>query len=114
MKNFKSGLFWGIIFGGIAGLMNATQPGEITRYQLKEWGKTVASDVQQLKFKQEHLQTVIQQIKDEAIPQVNELVQEIQVDIKHFMENNQPRIRRTINRVEQLKDSIASIQVEES
>lgn len=105
-QTFWSGLFWGAVIGGAIGLLNAPRKGSETRTQLKEFKEQTQSDVTDLKIKVDHLNTVVDQVKNDGVQTTQALVEELQGDIKHFMENNQPRINRIQRRIETLKDNL--------
>lgn len=103
MKTFKSGLFWGVVIGGAIGLLKAPRKGSETRQLVKEYIEQTQADVTDLKFKVDHLNTVVGQVSNEGVKSTQALVQELQTDLKHFMESNQPRINRIQRRLETLQ-----------
>lgn len=105
-QTFKSGLFWGVVLGGAIGLLNAPRKGSETRAQLKEYVEQTKADATDLKFKVDHLNTVVDQVKNEGVQSTQDLVSELQGDFKRFMENNQPRINRIQRRIETLKQNL--------
>lgn len=103
MAGFKSGLFWGAVFGGIAGLLNAPRKGSKTRRELKIFIDQTKADANDLKFKMDHLKLILQRLQEEGVISVSQLVEDVQTDLRHFKEDNQPRIKRVMNRLEQLQ-----------
>lgn len=108
MAGFKQGLFWGAVFGGIAGLMNAPQKGSETRAELKAYVKQTQEDVTDLKSKVNHLQSLVEILKTDGLKNTLEFTKDIQSQIREFTENNQPRFKRIQQRIEQLQKDIAS------
>ncbi|EFR30832.1 YtxH domain-containing protein [Eremococcus coleocola] len=106
MSSFKQGLFWGAIFGGIAGLMNAKQEGHKTRQELAGYINQASQDIDDIRFKFENLNLAIQRLTHEGQKVVEETSQELQTTLKHFQEENQPRLRRVQDKVETLTQNI--------
>lgn len=103
MVKFKTGLVWGALAGSLWGLLKAPQSGKATRYALKEYINQTQSDVRDLQFKLDHLQNLVQRLQDEGLVLAEEFSQETQVKIRHFIEENQPRIKRINRRLELVK-----------
>lgn len=115
MAGFKSGIFWGAVLGGLAGLMNAPRKGEDTRAALVDYLETAKADGQDLKYKADHLNNLIVRLQDQGLTAVQDLSKELQTDLRHFMENNQPRLDRIQRRldllmthIEEAKDQLQS------
>ncbi len=112
MSKFGSGLFWGAVFGGLAGLMNAPRKGKETRAILKEKIDQTTDDVNDLRFKVDNLSTAVKRLTDEGIQSVNEASQDIQTALREFNEESSPRIKRVNNHVETLQEDIEKAQKE--
>ena len=106
MSGFKSGLVWGAIFGGIAGLMNAPKKGHETREDVKGYIDARTRDVNDVRFKVDNLSNAIQRLIHEGNLALNETSQEIQTSLKRFEEETQPRIKRVKSRISQLTEDI--------
>lgn len=106
MAGFRSGLFWGALFGGIAGLMNAPQSGRETRQDIKDFIDTTTEDVDDVRYKVDNLRVSLQRLAGEGLDSVKEASQDIQTSLKHFEEENQPRINRIQDRSQQLQTTV--------
>lgn len=106
MSGFRSGLFWGAVFGGIAGLMNAPRSGKETRYEIKEFIDTTTDDINDVRYKVDNLKLAVQRLATEGVGSVKEASQEIETSLRHFQEENQPRVNRVQKRLEALQDNI--------
>lgn len=94
MAGFRSGLFWGAVFGGIAGLMNAPKSGKETREDVKLFIESTTEDVNDVRYKVDNLKIAIHRLSNEGLSSAKIASEEIQESLKHFEEENQPRIRR--------------------
>ncbi|MBG9981766.1 YtxH domain-containing protein [Aerococcaceae bacterium DSM 111020] len=112
MSKFGSGLFWGAVFGGLAGLMNAPRKGKETRAILKTKIDQTTEDVNDLRFKVDNLSTAVKRLSDEGIQSASEASQDIQTALREFNEESSPRIKRVNNHVETLQDDIEKAQKE--
>ncbi|MBR7928139.1 YtxH domain-containing protein [Aerococcaceae bacterium zg-ZUI334] len=106
MSGFKSGLFWGAVFGGVAGLMHAPQKGSQTRKELSEFVAQVKEDATDLKFKSDHLQVLTNRIVNIEMKQTLEIVDEVSRQAKQFLESNQPRINRIQKKLARLQENL--------
>ncbi|MBD3948788.1 YtxH domain-containing protein [Tuanshanicoccus lijuaniae] len=106
MSGFKSGLFWGAVFGGLAGLMNAPQKGSQTRKELSEYLTQVKEDATDLKFKTDHLQALIDRIIHTEVKQTMETVEDVSLMVRRFLESNQPRINRVQRKLIHLQENL--------
>lgn len=106
MAGFKSGLFWGALFGGIAGLMNAPRSGRETREEIKTFIDTTREDVDDVRYKVDNLSVSIQRLAGEGLDSIKEATEDIQTSLKHFEEENQPRINRIQDRSQQLQGTV--------
>ena len=91
MSNFKSGLLWGVFFGGIAGLMNAPRSGKETRQQIKAVIDQTTDDVNDVRFKVDNLRVAIQRLQQESLRSSKIISEELQTTLRHFNEETQPR-----------------------
>lgn len=114
MKRFRSGIFWGGLIGGIVTLLNAPASGKETRQQLKYFIDNTTEDVNDLRYKVDHLRLAIQKLTHEGIASVQEATEDIQTSITRFQHEAQPRINRVQERVQILQDSINSINFDDS
>lgn len=106
MAGFKSGLFWGAVFGGLAGLMNAPQSGRETREDLKNFIDNTTEDVNDVRYKVDNLRMAIQRLSQEGMGSVQQATEEIQTSLRHFEEETKPRINRIQDRVDTLTQNI--------
>lgn len=106
MAGFKSGLFWGAVFGGLAGLLNAPQSGKETREDLKQFIETTTDDVNDVRYKVDNLRVAVQRLANEGIESARVASEEIQTSLKHFEEENQPRINRIQSSISQLQTNL--------
>lgn len=106
MAGFKSGLFWGAVFGGLAGLMNAPKAGKETREDLKDFVDTTTDDVNDMRYKVDNLRVAVQKLTQEGIASVQTASEDIQTSLKHFEEETTPRVNRIQSRVTQLNETI--------
>lgn len=106
MAGFGSGLFWGAVFGGIAGLMNAPASGRETRQNLKDFVDQTTEDVNDVRFKVDNLKMAIERLTKEGLSSAQTASEDIQLSLKHFQEETQPRMRRIKDRAERLQQSI--------
>lgn len=105
-SNFRSGIFWGAVFGTIAGLMNAPRSGRETRQILKEKIDDTSRDVDDLRFKVNNLLTSVERLAGEGLSGAQETVTSVQRSIRHFQEESQPHIRRVKESVEVLQEDV--------
>ena len=82
LNNFGGGLLTGLFLGGLAGLMNAPHNGKKTRENLKFFIDSTT--------------------EDEGMYSLNTAKESIEVSVRHFNEENSPRIRRVEEKVETL------------
>ncbi len=94
VSNFRSGLFWGAFFGGLAGLMNAPRSGKETREKIKNIIDQTTDDVNDVRFKVDNLKIAIQRLQNESIRSSKIISEELQTTLQHFNEETQPRLRR--------------------
>lgn len=106
MSNFKSGLLWGVFFGGIAGLMNAPRSGKETRQQIKAVIDQTTDDVNDVRFKVDNLRVAIQRLQQESLRSSKIISEELQTTLRHFNEETQPRIRRVQESAATLADNL--------
>lgn len=106
MSNFKSGLFWGAFFGGLAGLMNAPQSGKETRIKLKNFIDQTTDDVNDVRFKVDNLKVAIQRLQNESVKSSKIISEELQTTLQHFNEETQPRLRRVQESADKLVDNL--------
>ncbi|MBG9984089.1 YtxH domain-containing protein [Aerococcaceae bacterium DSM 111022] len=106
MAGFGSGLFWGAVFGGLAGLMNAPRKGKETRELVKLKIDQTTEDVNDLRFKIDNLSTAVSRLTNEGIGAVHEASQDIQTALRQFDEESSPRVKRVERHVEVLQKDI--------
>lgn len=106
MAGFTSGLFWGAVFGGLAGLMRAPRPGYQTRKLLKLRLDQATSDVNDVRYKVDKLGHSIQRLGQEGLSSLKEASDDIQSSLKHFQDEASPRINRIEERGQQLSQNI--------
>ena len=109
MKNFGQGLFWGIVLGGLAGLMNAPRPGYETRRGLKEYLTLIEEDANDMRYKVDNVRTSFKRLTQEGANAAKEMSQDLNIAIQRFNDEAQPRIKRIDERVSQLQNTIESI-----
>ncbi|XJS09975.1 YtxH domain-containing protein [Aerococcaceae bacterium WGS1372] len=106
MAGFKNGLFWGAVFGGLAGLMNAPQSGKETRENLKNFIENTTDDVNDVRYKVDNLRMAVQRLSQEGLGSVQQASEEIQTTLKHFEEETKPRMNRIQDRADTLAKNI--------
>lgn len=106
MANFKSGLFWGAVFGGLAGLMNAPHSGKVTRIKFKNFIDQTTDDVNDVRFKVDNLKVAIQRLQNESVKSSKIISEELQTTLQHFNEETQPRLRRVQESADKLVDNL--------
>lgn len=106
MAGFGSGLFWGAVFGGLAGLMNAPRKGSQTRQLWKNRIDQLTDDVDDFRYKVDNLSMAVQRLADEGISSVNDAVDSVEVSVQHFQEEAGPRIKRVQRRVTDLQETV--------
>lgn len=106
MAGFRSGLLWGALFGGLAGLMNAPRSGKETRENIKTFIDQTTDDVNDVRYKVDNLKVAIERLTNEGIKSATTAVEELQVSAQHFQEEAQPRIRRVQEKAEILQSNI--------
>lgn len=109
MSNFKSGLFWGVFFGGLAGLMNAPRSGKETRLKLKNVIDQTTDDVNDVRFKVDNLKVAIQRLQKESVRSSKIISEELQTTLQHFNEETQPRIRRVQESANTLAENLENM-----
>lgn len=102
LNNFGGGLLTGLFLGGLAGLMNAPHNGKKTRENLKFFIDSTTEDVNDVRYKVSNLSSAVQQLMDEGMYSLNTAKESIEVSVRHFNEENSPRIRRVEEKVETL------------
>ena len=106
MAGFKSGLFWGAFFGGLAGLMNAPKSGKETREDLKHFIDTTTDDVNDVRYKVDNLRMSVQKLTQEGMDSVKTATDGIQKSLQHFEEETSPQINRIQRHIEDLTEDI--------
>lgn len=106
MAGFGSGLFWGAVFGGIAGLMNAPRKGSQTRQLWATRISQLTDDVNDFRYKVDNLSMAVQRLADEGVSSVNDAIDSVQEAVQHFQEEAGPRIKRVQRRVTELQETI--------
>lgn len=106
MKKFSQGLFWGALFGGLAGLLNAPRSGQETRQYLKEYLDQTTADVNDVRYKVDNLSHAIQRLTQEGLGNLKEAQDEIQYAVNQFTRETEPRIQRIQDRVQNLQSEI--------
>lgn len=106
MAGFKSGLFWGALFGGLAGLMNAPKSGRETREDLKHFIDSTTDDVNDVRYKVDNLRVSVEKLTQEGMDSIKTASEGIQTSLKHFEEETSPRINRIQRQIESLTDNI--------
>lgn len=106
MAGFKSGIFWGAVFGGLAGLLNAPKSGKETREDIKVFIDTTTEDVNDLRYKVDNLKVAVQRLSDEGLSSARIASEEIQESIKHFEEETKPRFRRIQDSIDELEKNM--------
>lgn len=106
MAGFGSGLFWGAVFGGLAGLMHAPRKGKETREMVKLKIDQTTEDVNDLRYKLDNLSVAVKRLTNEGIDAVNEASQDIQTALRHFDEESSPRIKRVQRHVDVLQEDL--------
>ncbi|EKB54430.1 YtxH domain-containing protein [Facklamia hominis] len=107
-SSFIQGFWTGLGLGVLAGLMNAKRPGHETRQLLRLKIDRTSQDVHDLRFSLDNLSQSIQHLSKEGILSVNEAVEAVSESLKHFQEENQPRLKRVKAQVNQLTDTLQS------
>lgn len=105
-NNFGGGILTGLLLGGLAGLMNAPHSGKITRENIKQYIDQTTEDVNDVRYKVDNLSSAIQHLMNEGMDSVNTAKESIEVSLRHFNEENSPRIRRVEEKVEILTDDL--------
>ncbi|MBG9987686.1 YtxH domain-containing protein [Aerococcaceae bacterium DSM 111176] len=106
MAGFGSGLFWGAVFGGLAGLMNAPRKGKETRELVKLKIDQTTEDVNDLRFKIDNLSTAVSRLTNEGLGAVNEASKDIQTALRQFEEESSPRVKRVGEHVDVLQKDL--------
>lgn len=106
MASFKSGLFWGAFFGGLAGLMNAPKSGKETREDLKHYIEITTDDVNDVRYKVDNLRVSVQKLTQEGMESVKNATDGIQTSLQHFEEETSPRINRIQQHIEYLTENL--------
>lgn len=109
MKNFGQGLFWGVVLGGLAGLMNAPRPGYETRRGLKQYLTMIEEDADDMRYKVDNVRTSFKRLTQEGMDAVEDMSQDLNIAIQRFNDEAEPRIKRIDERVNQLQDTIENI-----
>lgn len=106
---FCSGLFWGAVFGALAGYMNAPQNGKKTREDIKRIIDTTTEDIDDIRYKYDNLLVALHRLAKEGIEGTKDTIDDLQLSFEHFEEEASPRIKRIQKSVDQLTDSIDEV-----
>ena len=106
MKSFFSGLFWGAVFGGLAGLMNAPKSGQETREEIKLYLDQTTADINDVRFKVDNLSQAIQRLSGEGLDSLKSAKEDIEISIQQFTDQNMPKVDRIKQNAEQLQVEI--------
>lgn len=106
MAGFLKGLFWGAVFGGVAGLMNAPRSGKETRQQWKDYLDQTTDDLKDIRYKVDNLSQAVKRLAGEGMQSLQSAADDIQVTLKQFNDETQPRINRVRRDVENLQTTL--------
>lgn len=112
MSGFGSGLFWGAVFGGLAGLLNAPRKGKETRERLKHQIEVTTEDINDLRYKIDNLSVATQRLATEGLDAVNDASYEIQTSVRQFTEEASPRVKRINRHLTKLQEDIEKVQAD--
>ena len=110
MSRFTRGFLVGAVTAATWTLLNVRQNGSETRRQLKAYLQGVQQDTQEVIEEGLSLQAAVQQLTEVGLPLVQQTVKEVTTTLRHFQEENQPRIRRTQEKVAQLTQDLQETQ----
>ena len=106
MSKFTRGFLFGAVTAAAWTLLNVSQSGKETRRQLKNYVQGLRQDTQHVVEEGRSLQAAVQQLTSVGLPLVQQTIKEVTTTLRHFQEENQPRIRRTQEKVTQLTQDL--------
>ncbi|MGX7108149.1 YtxH domain-containing protein [Facklamia miroungae] len=109
MKNFPQGFITGLALGVLAGLMNARQSGEKTRYQLKQAYNDLQVDLDQMDQDYERFNNSIKTLNYESKQTIKFLSHLITQTKNKFEDETQPRMRRIKGNLNQLNKDLETV-----
>ncbi|MGX7091380.1 YtxH domain-containing protein [Hutsoniella sourekii] len=109
MAGFSSGLFWGAVFGGLAGLLNAPRPGYQTRRELKIYIDQTTEDINDFRYKLDNMTQATSRLIQEGSKSVSTLSRDLDDAVRQFKEETEPHISRIQADINQLQDHIEDV-----
>lgn len=106
MAKFRKGFVFGALLGGVYTLLTAKQSGAATRQQLKNYVQQTKENVTDVNEKFANLQESLHRLANDGKAAFEEAQAEIQTNLRHFQEENKPRLRRIGDKLNQLTTHI--------
>ncbi|MBF0780861.1 MULTISPECIES: YtxH domain-containing protein [unclassified Granulicatella] len=109
-----SKFFKGFLFGGsitsIVTLLLVKSSGKENRQKVSHYLQNIQQNATQLNMALSTLNQAKREITSQVIPQLNQSLKDIQTTLRHFKEDNQPRLKRIQDKVNTLQSHIKSNQ----
>lgn len=120
MKSFLKGLFFGMVVGGITGLLKAPQKGSQTRQQImtyvhetnqeiKDYIDQTNHDVEDIRLKVENLSQSLQGLSNQGLASIREAQQGIAKSLQRFSADNEDKLQQVQAGVNKLQKDLEDI-----
>lgn len=103
IKKFAAGLLVGAVGGAVYGLLTTKNSGEENQHKLKTYTEDVKSKAEVVGHDLNRMQDTIQTMRKVAIPQAKQFQKEVDILIKGFQDEAQPRQRRITNQLDKIQ-----------
>lgn len=103
IKKFAAGLLVGVLGGAVYGLLTTKNSGKENQDKLKIYTEDVKAKAEVVGHDLNRIQDTIQTMRTVAIPQAQQFQNEVDILIKGFQDEAQPRQRRMANQLEKIQ-----------
>lgn len=103
IKKFAAGLLVGALGGAVYGLLTTKNSGKENQDKLKTYTEDVKAKAEVVGHDLNRMQDTIQTMRTVAIPQAQQFQNEVDILIKDFQDEAQPRQRRMANQLDKIQ-----------
>ncbi|MDO5457311.1 MAG: YtxH domain-containing protein [Atopococcus tabaci] len=103
IKKFAAGLLVGALGGAVYGLLTTKNSGKENQQKLKVYTEDVKAKAEVVGHDLNQMQDTIQTMRKVAIPQAKQFQNEVDILIKSFQDEAQPRQRRISNQLDKIQ-----------
>lgn len=108
MSKFFKGFLCGSTIASLATLLLVKASGKENRQKITNYFQHMTHNATQLHSAVQTLNHLKENVTSQAVPQLRQTVKDVQTTIRHFNEENQPRIKRIQRHIQTLKTHLNS------